>query len=168
MRLLFAVLALVLASGAPAAAQSISANPALARDDRSVGYVTLEDLKAIVVASGHKLTLVGKFGPMSVRAQTAEGLIFDLIGTACEEPGVAGCLGISMQVRYDIDDRLTYENINLANRRYWATTVWIDVEAGTLAITRYVILDNGVTMANVKANLNNLLAINANIQKEIW
>ncbi len=168
MRFLFAVLGLAILSATPAVAQTISANTSLARDERSVGYVNVEDLKAVVVASGHTIMTVGKFGVTSVRAKTADGLIFDLIGTACGDGDKTECQGISMQVRYDIDERLTYEKLNRANMRYWAASVWIDYEAETLAITRYVILDDGVTMANVKSNLLNLLAVNENIQKEIW
>lgn len=168
MRFLVAVLALALTGATPVLAQSLSANTALARDERSVEFVTVEDLKAIIVASGHTVLSVGEFGPISVKAKTAEGLIFHLIGTACDEPGVPGCLGISMQVRYDIDSRLTYEKINRVNTRYWAASVWIDHDKKVLAITRYVILDHGVTMRNVKANLSNLLAINENVQKEVW
>jgi hypothetical protein len=168
MRFLVAVLALALAGATPALAQSLSANTALARDERSVNYVTVEDLKAIVAASGHTVLSVGEFGSVSVKAKTPEGLIFHLIGTACDEPGVPGCEGISIQVRYDVDSRLTYEKINRVNTRYWAASVWIDHDTKVLAITRYVILDHGVTMRNVKSNLSNLLAINENVQKEVW
>lgn len=168
MRFLMVALALTLVGATPAMAQSLSANTALARDERSVEFVTVEDLKAIIVATGHTVLSVGEFGPTSVKAKTAEGLIFHLIGTACSEPGVPGCLGISIQVRYDIDSRLTYEKINRVNTRYWAATVWIDHDKKVLAITRYVILDYGVTMRNVKTNLTNLLAINKEVQKEVW
>ncbi len=159
---------LALAGATPALAQSLSANTALARDERLVEFVTVEDLKAIIVAEGHTVLSVGELGATSVKAKTPEGLIFNLIGTACSEPGVPGCLGISMQVRYNIDSRLTYEKINRVNTRYWPASVWIDYEAKILAITRYVILDDGISMRNVKINLSNLLAINAAVQKEVW
>ena len=168
MRLLIAALALALAGATPALAQSLSANTALALDDRVVKFVTIEDLKAIIVADGHTVLAVGELGATSVKAKTREGLVFDLIGTACTEPGVPGCLGISMQVRYDIDSRLTYEKINRVNTRYWPVSVWIDYEKKILAITRYVILDDGISMRNIKVNLINLLAINAAVEKEVW
>ncbi len=168
MRILLAVFALVLAGATPALAQSNSGNAAQTRDDRLVRSVTVEDLKAIVLAEGHTVNWVGNSGPVSVGGKTRDGLLFDLIGRACEEPGVIGCLGIAMQVTYDIDSRLTLEKINLVNSRYWGASVWLDEEGGRLVINRYVILDAGVTMKNIRLNLANALAINANVQKEVW
>ena len=66
------------------------------------------------------------------------------------------------------DWRLTLEKINLVNSRYWGASVWLDEEGGRLVINRYVILDAGVTMKNIRLNLANALAINANVQKEVW
>ena len=168
MRILLVVCALVLAGATPVLAQSNSGMTAQARDDRLVKSVTVEDLKAIVLAEGHTVNWVGKIGPVSVGGKTREGLLFDLIGRACEEPGVVGCLGIAMQVTYDIDSRLTTEKVNLVNSRYWAASVWIDVPGNRLVINRYVILDEGITMLNIRTNLSNALAINANVQKEVW
>jgi len=144
----------------PVMAQTYSANVNLAADARSVGSVTLEDLKAIVVAAGYKIDALSTYGDVSIRGKTPEGLVFHLIGTACQQKA---CQGIMMQIRYDTDERVTLERVNKANLGDAAIAVWFDREDKTIGITRYVVLDHGVTMANVKANLRVLMSIAPNV-----
>lgn len=101
---------------------SAAALGAHADDSRVLTSVTLADLQSIVVEEGHTVLSTGDEGAVSVRAETADGLIFNLLGTACDTDYADGCLGINIQVRYDADGKETLERINEANLMWAATT----------------------------------------------
>ncbi len=154
---------------------SALAAPAFADDNRLVKAVSLKDLQAILVEEGHTINGTGYDGDVSVRATDTDGtgLIFNVIGTACGTEYSVDCLGISMQVRYDADGTETLERINEANLMWPATSVWysptgFDTEVPTIGVTRYVILDGGMTIRNVKDNLANLLAIAPQATDYVW
>lgn len=171
MRRLFTTLALAAAIAGPAFAQgAITGDASLARDDRQVRSVFLEDLKAIVAASsGHTITSAEG---NSVTATNENGLIYNLDGTVCENEIRPGCLGININVRYDGDEMVTYEKLNAANLNWTPVSVALEGDVGasdsSLIITRYVILDGGMSMANVKDNLTNALSIAASVADYIW
>jgi hypothetical protein len=170
MRRLFTTLALAVAIAAPALAQgTFTADASLARDDRQVRSVFLEDLKAVVVAAGHTITAAAG---NSVTATNENGLIYNLDGTICENEIRPGCLGININVRYDGDDMVTYEKLNAANLNWTPVSVALEGEIGaadsSLIITRYVILDGGMSMANVKDNLTNALSIATSVADYVW
>lgn len=150
--------------------------PAFADDSRLVTSIKLQDLQTILVEEGHTITSTGDDGAVSVRATDTNntGLIFNVIGTACDLEGYGpGCLGINMQVRYDADGQETLERINDANLMWPATSTWysatgFDGGAPTVGITRYVILDGGMTIRNIKDNLANLLAIAPQAADYVW
>jgi hypothetical protein len=154
---------------------SALAAPAFADDNRVVKSVSLQDLQAILVDEGHTIDGTGYDGDVSVRATDTDGtgLIFNVIGTACGTEYSVDCLGISMQVRYDADGTETLERINEANLMWPATSVWyssigFDMEVPTIGVTRYVILDGGMTIRNIKDNLANLLAIAPQATDYVW
>lgn len=64
-----------------------------------------------------------------------------------------------MQVRYDTDERVTLQRVAKASLDQAAVSVWFNQDTDTVGITRYVVLDHGVTMANLKENLSVLMAI---------
>lgn len=149
--------------------------PAFADDDTIVKSIKLQDLQKILVEEGYTINSTGDDGAVSIRATdtAGSGLIFNLLGTACEVEGVDGCVGINMQVRYDADGQETLELINDANLMWAATSAWysaggVDGESPTVGITRYVILDGGMTIRNIKDNLLNLLAIAPQAAEYIW
>ena len=121
--------------------------------------VTLNDLKAVVNDLGHTITGEGDFGDVSLSVEDEYGLYYLLIGTACDVGGVSGCQGIMMQVRYGIDSSVTYEGMANANLAQAAINSWIDYADGTMGFTRYQVLDHGVTMANIRANVLVLLDV---------
>lgn len=152
------------------------AMPALADDSKLVKTVNLQQLQTILVEEGYTINSTGDDGAVSVRATDTNGtgLIFNLLGTACDVEGYdPGCLGINMQVRYDADGRETLERINDTNLMWAATSAWyssggVDGNTPTVGITRYVILDGGMTVRNIKDNLLNLLAIAPQAADYIW
>jgi hypothetical protein len=165
-------------AAAPAPVPALAASPpaapaAPAGDSRLIRGATLADLQKIVVEEGYTILSTGDEGEVSVRAKTDEGLVFNLIGTICDSEYSDDCLGINMQVRYDADGRETLERINNANLMWGATSAWysaggIDGNTPTVGISRYIILDRGATMGNIKDNLLNLLAIAPQVANYIW
>lgn len=149
--------------------------PAHADDSTVVYSVTLQDLRALLTEEGYDITSTGDDGAVSVRAADTDGtgLVFNLVGTACEVEGYDGCLGIHMQVRYDAYGDESLQRINDANLMWPATSAWFskggnDNMTPTVGITRYVILDRGITNGNIKENLRNLLAISVQAADYIW
>ena len=95
-----------------ASADDLTADTSLAENDRVVRSVGLDDLKAIAVAEGHNIEAVGENGDVSLRATTPDGLIFHLIGTACDTEYSTDCLGFMVQIRYDSDSDVTTEAVS--------------------------------------------------------
>ncbi len=120
--------------------------------------VNTEDMKAVVQSLGHEL-LNEDAESTTVIARSDDGVAYFLFGTACDVNGVPGCQGIMMQVRYDITPTVTNETLAKANFEQAAINTWADFSDGTLGVTRYQVLDYGATMANIRENLNVLLAL---------
>lgn len=150
------------------AALSVTAAQAGAQNTRIVKSVTEKDLEALVVAEGHTIDAKHPFEAPSVRGKTADGLLYVLIGTACDAQGVPGCQGIMMQVRYDEDDKVTWERLGKANLNEAALASWWDQEDDTVGFTRYVVLDDGVTWMNIRQNLRVLISIQDNAYAHVF
>lgn len=173
MRRIISTLALAAFIAAPALAQGdLSADVSLARNDRMVRSVFLADLKAIVADAGHTIDSVGDAGENSVTGITPDGLIYHVDGTICENQIRPGCLGININIRYDGDEMVTYEKLNAANLAWNPVSVALDGVVGqtgsSLVITRYVILDGGMRMENIKDNLTNALSIAMDVADFVW
>lgn len=134
----------------PVAAQAYS--PA-----RIVEGVRLGDLKAIVASFGDEVINEGMAGDTSLAARSADGTVYLLLGTACGDEAL-GCQGVNMQVRLDAE-AVDHEKVNALNMAEQALNTWFDPRTNTLGFTRYVVLDHGITMANLRENVAVLLAI---------
>lgn len=135
---------------------------------RLVTSVTEADLTALIRAEGHTIDATHPFEAPSMRGKTAAGLLFVLVGTACDKNGVPGCQGVMMQVRYDSNDTVTTEGLNAANLAEAALSAWWDRSDKTVGFTRYVVLDDGVTWMNLRQNLRVLLSITPNAQEHVF
>ena len=147
---------------AAALAFGSAAAPVMAQDyvpDAVKKSVTTADLSAVVGALGHQVLEEGKDDGVLVLAENQDQLKYVLLGTACDMAGVPGCQGVLMQAQFDVPANATYETVARANLNYAALNVWVDFEQKSLGFTRYVVLDNGVTMANLKANVEVLLSL---------
>jgi hypothetical protein len=164
--ILAAAVALVAVSGT-AQAQSQVAQPGPSAT--SIHSVIVEaDLATLVRQEGHTIDKIHPFEAPSVRGKTSDGLLFVVIGTACDKNGVPGCQGIMMQVRYDSDDRVTTDRLNQSNMAEAALSAWWDRDDKTVGFTRYVVLDNGVTWMNIRQNLRVLLSIVPKAQEYVF
>ena len=141
-------------AAAPAAAQDYDAK-------RVVMSVNQADLAAIVTSLGHKMREIGKPGETYLAAESEDGVIYLMFGTACEVSGVPGCQGVMIQARYDLPEGTTLETLAKTNDAQAAISITADFAAKSLVFTRYHVLDHGVTMANIRENVNVLLAVTA-------
>ena len=64
-----------------------------------------------------------------------------------------------MQVRFDPVSTITDSDLARANLQEAAVLTWRDTSDGTIGVTRYVVLDYGVTMKNLRENVRVLLGI---------
>ena len=161
--------ALALTMGGSAQAQSNARPTAPARASTSIVKTVNEaDLRALVLTEGHTVDAMHPFESPSVRGKTKDGLLFVLIGTACDIEGVPGCQGVMMQVRFDSDDTVTVAGINQANLKEAALSTWWDKEEKTVGFTRYVVLDDGITWLNLRQNLRVLIDVQADANKHVF
>lgn len=138
----------------------------LADDSRLVRSISLEELQALVAVVGDDIVSTGENGAVSVSAKTPDGLNYRMIGTVCSEEGVPSCKGIHMVVTYAASDRISDALVNAESKRTFVTSVW--QEEGQLGISRYLILDGGQTMENIKVNYQNFLSAVDIIVQDIW
>ena len=129
------------------------------RANRIVDSIEAADLTQVVQAMGHRVEAYGENGDRSLRAVTPNGLQYFLIGTACDQGGVSGCRGVIMQVRVEAPERTTLNSLLRASDRHAPLNIWVNQEARIIGFSRYVVLDGGVTMGNLAANLNVLLGL---------
>lgn len=148
----FAAALAIAGAAAPVAAQSYDAK-------RVVVSVKQADLEAIVKTLGHTIRETGKPGETYLAAESEDGIIYLLFGTACDVKGVPGCQGVMMQARYDLPAGTTYQTIAKANDDLAAIGTSADFAEKSLMFTRYHVLDEGVTMGNIRANIDVLLAL---------
>lgn len=140
----------------------ILAQPAIAQEaydpSRVISSVETKDLVTIVNSLGDKVEK-SQDDERVVIATTPSGLRYVMYGTACDNGDVAGCQGVMIQVRYDVPDETNVARVNKANIGEGAIAVWIAEDRSALVFKRYVILDHGVTMANLRENVIVLRAI---------
>jgi hypothetical protein len=139
-----------------------AATPAAAQDfvaDRVVAAIGQGDLLAVVGSLGHQVREEGTDGEVYVAVEDLNGTTYLLFGTACGAEGVPGCQGIMIQVRFDLPPGTTDKTVAAANLEQASVSAWADFENKTLGFTRYQVLDHGVTMANIRANVEVLLAL---------
>jgi hypothetical protein len=128
--------------------------------EKLVKSVNQDELIAIVGSLGHQVKGQGEAADnIYVAAEDEEGTTYLLFGTACQINDVPGCQGVMMQVRYDLPATTTFETLASANFGQAAINIWADFEDKTLGFTRYHVLDHGVTMANIRENINVLLEL---------
>lgn len=127
---------------------------AMAQDDSLVRSVTLDDLEMVAVDEGHTVTDRDDDGS-TVSAQNEDGLTYQMNATACDTD--KNCNGINIIVAYGFSDDTSPAGLNEADRSYAAASVWHTDTA--IGVSRYIILDGGMTTENIKVNLRNILAL---------
>lgn len=86
---------------------------------------------------------------------------YALQGHACQEE--SGCLGLEVFIIFD--GRFSPEQADTINRRWRA--IKATTADGSLLLTRYLILDDGQTIGNIRTNIRNALAIGDQIADQL-
>ena len=141
MKPLYAVAAMLTLAGAASAQATVQS-------------VTLQDLERFATDAGHEVVAFGETTENSLRAETPNGVTYYMEGTACDD---GACRGIIMSSRFQATDAVTLDKVNRANLERAAVSVWRLEDS--VGVSRYVILDGGMSEANIKINLDNFLAI---------
>lgn len=141
MKPLYAVAAMLTLAGAASAQATVQS-------------VTLQDLERFATDAGHEVVAFGETTENSLRAETPNGVTYYMEGTACND---GACRGIIMSSRFQATDAVTLDKVNRANLERAAVSVWRLEDS--VGVSRYVILDGGMSEANIKINLDNFLAI---------
>ena len=149
---IFSAALLAAASALPAAAQTTPSSPL-------VTQVTMADLQSIVEEMGHSVEAVED---QVVFAKSSDDLFFSVMGAACANDV---CRGVNMAVTYDRQPGDTPDDINRADIQFAAVSVWYNEDS--IGVSRYLILDNGISRENLKYNLEVLLNISANVISSI-
>ncbi|MBU2607024.1 MAG: YbjN domain-containing protein [Alphaproteobacteria bacterium] len=140
-------------------ATAVSAQGAPAIDDsKLVKSVTLADLEVVVASLDHAV-VDRDADNVFIIAEDEDGQKYVLDGTACNELGA--CQGINMFMSYDLTDTISLESLNTASLSYAAVSVWQSGQS--VGVSRYVILDGGMTIANIKANIDTLTALGGKV-----
>ena len=128
------------------------------RDGWLMTSVSFGDLEYIVETDNYEL---GQAIPddIAVMAISPSGIPFFMQGTACSGDGT--CQGLHIWMSFA--GEMSAEEANRFNYDYAAVSV-IVLNSTSYQVSRYLILDHGTTMANIKANLLNFLAIG----DQIW
>jgi hypothetical protein len=137
------------------AGAAMFATTASAQAENIIRSVNIDDLEALALQAGHQVIGFGELGQISVHARTPTNIDYFITGTACE---AGSCQGINFSSRYAADDTVTLDKVNQSNVQRAAVNVWL-MNGTTLGISRYVILDGGMTEENVVFNRDNFLAI---------
>lgn len=141
---------------------------AFAQDTSRDGYLATEmtkaDMRYLIESAGYEVSddLTEGFGLIG---KTETDLIFGVQGKACsgdnqnEEP----CRGVEFFTVLAGDFEADYAND--VNSR-WSAIKAIALESGELMMSRYLILDHGQTMENLRLNLMTVTAITEQVRDE--
>lgn len=164
-------LVLIVAAGALALGSAVSGAAPASAQAYIAGEVKTSvdtaDLAAVVGSLGHQVIEEDDgegggrddSGAVMILAENPDQIRYVLLGTACDVDGVPGCQGVLMQAQFDLPPGTTYETVADANLNFAALNIWVDFEQKSLGFTRYVVLDQGVTMANLRTNVEVLLSL---------
>ena len=150
---------LSLACMAISLATAVSAQGTSAIDDsKLLNSVTLADMEAIVAALDHTV-LESDADNVLIIAEDGDDQTYVLSGTACSDAGA--CQGINMFMSYDMTDGISLDSLNTASLTYAAVSVWQNGQS--VGVSRYVILDGGMTIANIMVNIETLTALGGKV-----
>ncbi|MEM7330067.1 MAG: hypothetical protein AAF437_15095 [Pseudomonadota bacterium] len=135
------------------------------RDTELVKSLNQADVRFVVESLDHtvKSDLDETIGVLAVYGDSDDSseLVYAVQGKACQEDST--CLGVEIFVIFD--GIFTALNANTINQRWSAIKATANDE-GSLYLTRYLILDDGQTIGNIRTNVLTTLAIAEQIQAE--
>ena len=130
------------------------------RDAEQVSSITKADMRYVIEGSGYTVTQDLSSG-IGLIGEDADGVIFALEGKACGDDDV--CLGVEAFLVLEGD--FTPEDANSINQR-WSAIKATKLDDGSLYMSRYLILDHGQTLQNLRLNLETTHAIAKQVIEE--
>lgn len=115
-----------------------------------ISEVTAGDLQQLLAALDARVIAAGEnaTGAPFIFGQTADGMTFGIY-TLCAAPGGTDCRGVEFVAV--LGSFASEEQVNAINRAYAAVSLY-KVNENTVHLSRYVILDHGVTWENLVEN----------------
>ena len=130
------------------------------RDAEQVTSITKADMRYLIEASGFTVTQELSSG-VGLIGEDSDGVIFALEGKACGDEDV--CLGLeSFAV---LEGEFTADDANSINQR-WSAIKATKLDDGSLYMSRYMILDHGQTLQNLRLSLETTTAIAKQVIEE--
>jgi len=123
------------------------------RDDEVVSSVSTIDMRYVIEAAGFTVTQPLSTG-IGLIGEDGEGLIFGLEGKACSDS--PNCVGLDMFLV--LEGNYTPKDANSVNQR-WSAIKATALDDGKMILSRYLILDHGQTLGNLRLNLGTTRAI---------
>lgn len=134
------------------------------RNDELVTSINQEDMRFVSESLDHTIRrdLEESVGLLAYYQESEDSseLVYAIQGKACQDD--LGCLGLEVIIIFE--GAFTAEQANDINQRWSA--IKATENDGSLYLTRYLILDDGQTIGNVRTNVLNALAIAEQIQAE--
>lgn len=118
--------------------------------DMLVSRVHLDDLRMIVDEMGGAFLAAGKneSGAPFIFARLPDGLTLGIY-SVCADAEATDCRGIEFMAAFG--SALSYEKVAEIDQAFSAVSVY-KADADTVHVSRYVILDNGITWGNLMEN----------------
>lgn len=134
------------------------------RDNHLVTSLTQSDIRFVSESLDHTVRrdLEDSIGVLAhyQEDEASSELVYAMQGKACQDE--TGCLGLEIFIIFE--GAFTPEQANDINQR-WSAIKATETD-GSLYLTRYLILDDGQTVGNIRTNVLNALAIAEQIQAE--
>lgn len=137
---------------APGAQAQSSAIVNSVMPDDMIGYV---EQRGDTVKEAQTL-ISGSIVPVVMAEREQDGVTYYLYGNACNDEDNS-CLGLKFFMKFNANDAVTLEKINKINMQAPAIKIWSD--GSTVGLERYLILDKGMTEANIAYELQTFLTI---------
>lgn len=117
------------------------------RDSEMMSSVSSIDMRYIIESAGYSVTQPLSTG-IGLIGEDGDGLIFALEGKACSDS--PNCLGLEIFMM--LEGQYTPKDANSINQR-WSAIKATALDGGNMMMSRYLILDHGQTMENLRLNL---------------
>nr|WP_156780770.1 YbjN domain-containing protein [Hyphomonas sp. Mor2] len=134
------------------------------RDAEQITSITKADMRYVINSASYTVTEDLSSG-IGFVAETDEDLIFGAQGKACsgDDQDQEPCLGVEFFVVLEGDFDVEYAND--VNQR-WSAIKAVKLDSGALMLSRYLILDHGQTLQNLRLNMVTTTAIADQVREE--
>jgi len=118
-----------------------------------VKSVSAAQIADIVKSLGHSASLTsGKKYWFS--AKSSLGMAYLVRGNVCDKGAIAGCRGLLLITRFPLGAGKGMADVNKVNADMATIAAWASTDGKSVFFRRYLVLDHGVTMANLRANIS--------------